>query len=263
MKASVRKGGALGSFGGRQLTYMYKSIFDKAKGVNEELNPLEIVDELTQAMTATRNEEANKTAEVDNDWAKLAKDKKAYASMEELIFKTQELEQDPSIGYLTDVDKAELQKQYNKADAKGDFKKIAEIDKQLREEEQREKDYRELKKDWDNLGRMNPDAQKQYNKIKKFYEDQWKRTKHALLDRLDAMDIDPYAKTGARQEIEAMFHRSMDKGPYFPLMRFGDFVVIANDVHGKPYRAHFESKKAMEEGIAELEARTVGNVKHS
>ena len=67
MKASVRKGGALGSFGGRQLTYMYKSIFDKAKGVNEELNPLEIVDELTQAMTATRNEEANKTAEVDND----------------------------------------------------------------------------------------------------------------------------------------------------------------------------------------------------
>ena len=253
MKASVRAGGALGWLGGRQITYAYKKIFNKMKGVN----PLEEIGDLTQEMTATRNEEANLTAEVDNHWAKLARDKKAYAATEELIYKTQELEQDPSIGYLTDVDKAELQKQYDKADAKGDFKTTAKIDKQLREEEQREKDYRELKKDWDNLGRMNPDAQKQYNRVKKFYEDQWERTKVALLDRLDAMDIDPYAKTGARQEIEAMFHRSMDKGPYFPMMRFGNFVVIANDVNGKPYRAQFESKKAMEEGRAELEARTV------
>lgn len=95
--------------------------------------------------------------------------------------------------------------------------------------------------------------------MKQYYKEQFAEQKQALLDRIDGMAMDPDATGKIKAQIQAMFNSRALKGPYFPLMRFGEFAVVATTKptpehpEGQPYRAHFESEKDMKSGIAELE----------
>ena len=228
LKASVRSNGALGFLGGRQITSLYKKVFDKLTGSN----PLEQVGDFVQGLSALRNDWGNTAGEIDQDWARLARDKAQYELLTDTIYASQEAEVDPSLDTY--------QPKYT-----GTLKPD-----QQAEEDQRQADYQRLRRQW--LG-MSPDARAQYNRVKKYYEDLWAATQDALIKRVEGLAMDEQATGKIKSEIEAMFHRSLGQGAYFPMMRHGDYVVVGTTPEGKPYREQFETLKAMKEGQKALE----------
>jgi len=263
MKEAVRAK-ALGFLGGRQITEIYRKVFDALVVKDEHgnvirRNPLQIIGDLTQALSATRNEYANKADKVDQKWSKLAGDKHAYQLTADTMHQSTLLKQDPSLKdkdgnylYVPLHDKRELQDQLRSAIEADDRKAIEDINQKLDEEQQRQQDYRELRKMYDGMGEL---GQEIYNEVRDYYQNMWEAQKQALKDRVDGMEMDPDATGKIKAQIEDMFHRNITDGPYFPLMRFGDFGVVATTPDGQPYREHFESQKDLEAGIRELESQ--------
>ncbi len=261
MKEFIRSK-SLGWLGGRQIAEVYSKVFDgliekDSNGKIIRANPLAVVKNLTQELSATRNEYANKADKVDQSWSKLAGDKRRYQLTADTMHESTLLGQDPSIDYIPTPGIKQIESDWKSAIKAGDEETRRKLQPKIDKEVQREKDYKKLKTLYDGIGET---GQQVYSEVKDYYEKMWDAQKQALIDRVKGMGMDPHATGKIKAEVEAMFRRNTLDGPYFPLMRFGEFAAIGTtpptEQHpeGQPYREHFESLKDMEQGIEQLEA---------
>ncbi len=82
----------------------------------------------------------------------------------------------------------------------------------------------ELSAKWDALPQGARDL---YDATQKFYEARSKDIHNALKERIMAMEIGEKQKRDLLAELQDRFDRELGTGPYFPLARFGSYLVIA------------------------------------
>lgn len=83
--------------------------------------------------------------------------------------------------------------------------------------------YDELRAMWDALPQ---EAKDLYDATQKFYEARSKDIHNALKERIMALEIGEKQKRDMLAELQARFDRELGTGPYFPLARFGSYLVI-------------------------------------
>jgi hypothetical protein len=107
---------------------------------------------------------------------------------------------------------------------------------------------------------LSPKAKQVYHAVKKAYIDQWNSMELELVSRIGRAINNERVYREQKGRIDAMFKRAKQRGPYFPMARFGDYVVTAKDTDGDYVREHaeteFEQAKIMEmmeaEGYEEI-----------
>lgn len=98
--------------------------------------------------------------------------------------------------------------------------------------------YADLHQRWNQLS---PEAKDLWRDTEKWYKNSYDDLKNALVQRISDVGGDQHAALISR--VREQFERSLKDGPYFPLARFGKYVVIARN--GDDYiREHFETKMA-------------------
>jgi hypothetical protein len=73
-----------------------------------------------------------------------------------------------------------------------------------------------------------PEAKAMYAKVRDFHIDTLTKLRDALEARIERQVENGKAKAAALTSIRTMFDKYLGSGPYFPLSRFGDFLVVAN-----------------------------------
>lgn len=94
------------------------------------------------------------------------------------------------------------------------------INDHLREDDRAK--YDELQARWNEMVRAEPDTAKVYNNILKLFQDLRERRKTALTD-LAKKVMSPREASRVKQAIDSL--STQMPGPYFPIGRFGDYVV--------------------------------------
>ncbi len=96
------------------------------------------------------------------------------------------------------------------------------------------------------------EAKEAYQEARKLMDKQFVDIVSSLRRLVSRVEPDPSARAARLQQIDDMVGRT--KGPYFPLARFGDFVLIAKNAaaDGRSIVQHFETKAAMERARAEM-----------
>ncbi|MGL4756339.1 MAG: PLxRFG domain-containing protein, partial [Aeromonadaceae bacterium] len=100
-----------------------------------------------------------------------------------------------------------------------------------------------------NLG-LNKEGKALYQTMRETYDKQWADLRDAIEQRLEDM-MGAEGKTLAA-ELRLQMEHALKHGPYFPLARFGDYVVKASkgDEH---IREHFERRKDAEQAIKQYQ----------
>lgn len=97
-----------------------------------------------------------------------------------------------------------------------------------------------LVKEWGNLS---PEAQQIYRDVRDQYQATLVKLRNGLAKRAERA-----GRAGQRTaaEIRLQFDKYLEEGPYFPLARFGDFILIANNRMNERIVESFESSAARE-----------------
>lgn len=95
-------------------------------------------------------------------------------------------------------------------------------------------------------GNLSPDAQQIYRDVRDQYQATLVKLRNGLAKRADT-------QTAAAIRLE--FDKYLAEGPYFPLARFGDFILIANNRIGERTVEAFESSAAREKRARGLRAQ--------
>ena len=199
------KGAGLGFLGGRQIADIYGPLFKKFTdaGVLSK-NPITTISNLMQKMQTLRNDWIGKAEKIDQRWARLARtDKRRYKTLADVMYDSTLTGIDPRLPHEGETDL---------------------------------EDYKRIEAKWNSLSK---EAQELYTDIENHYKKQYKAMQNALSDRARGL-FEQREAHAAIQRIEKQFGEI--SGPYFPLMRFGDYYVKGTDAEGKEYREHFEKE---------------------
>ncbi|MBO9492060.1 PLxRFG domain-containing protein [Endozoicomonas sp. G2_1] len=112
--------------------------------------------------------------------------------------------------------------------------------------------HTKLAKDFAALGKKGQD---QYIAVRDFYVDLWQEQHEALQQRIDELGLDKRNKAKALTQVDEMFLRASEQGVYFPLARFGDYVVIAKDKDTGKVVARYQYASKKEARAAEAKLR--------
>lgn len=107
--------------------------------------------------------------------------------------------------------------------------------------------YNDLHSHW---MKLSPEAKELWHDTEKWYKNSYADLKEALIQRINDVGGDQNAALISR--VREQFERALKDGPYFPLARFGKYVVTARK-DGDYIREHFETRSA---ALAALEAYT-------
>ncbi|ORT71133.1 hypothetical protein B6S66_21060 [Citrobacter werkmanii] len=105
--------------------------------------------------------------------------------------------------------------------------------------------YNDLHSRW---MKLSPEAKELWHKTEKWYKNSYADLKEALIQRINDVGGDQNAALISR--VREQFERALKDGPYFPLARFGKYVVTARK-DGDYIREHFETRSS---ALAALEA---------
>lgn len=105
--------------------------------------------------------------------------------------------------------------------------------------------YNDLHSRW---MKLSPEAKELWHNTEKWYKNSYADLKEALIQRINDVGGDQNAALISR--VREQFERALKDGPYFPLARFGKYVVTARK-DGDYIREHFETRSA---ALAALEA---------
>ncbi|HCJ7433590.1 TPA: PLxRFG domain-containing protein [Citrobacter freundii] len=105
--------------------------------------------------------------------------------------------------------------------------------------------YNDLHSRW---MKLLPEAKELWHDTEKWYKNSYADLKEALIQRINDVGGDQNAALISR--VREQFERALKDGPYFPLARFGKYVVTARK-DGDYIREHFETRSA---ALAALEA---------
>jgi N12 class adenine-specific DNA methylase len=157
-------------------------------------NLMQVYSDLAALMDAEKNEGGTKADEVAKRWAKL-KDEEALAK---LMHDSTRLEIDPSKPF-----------QY------GDIRRH----------------YNDLKQRYD---RLTPQAKQVYQDAARMYADQHEAVRRAVHERIARSLPDHPNRASMIRQLEGEFFSRRIKGVYFPLARFGDYVITVRYVGKNP-----------------------------
>lgn len=79
---------------------------------------------------------------------------------------------------------------------------------------------------------LSPEAQDIYGQARDSYAKHHEEVRQAIRDRIERSDLKGPRKAELLKQLDAEFFKSA-KGVYFPLARFGSYVIITKDVSGK------------------------------
>lgn len=89
-------------------------------------------------------------------------------------------------------------------------------------------DYEVLRRDWD---RLTPEAKTIYVQARDMYEEHYARVREAMRERIERAEISDERKADLLARMDGEFFDRI-KGVYFPLARFGKYVVVVKDADG-------------------------------
>ncbi len=105
-------------------------------------------------------------------------------------------------------------------------------------EDDRRKVHKRLRREFAEL----PDAaQAMYRKVRDFHAGMLEQLKAGLEHRIERQVQDGKARAATLTSIRQAFDRYKEHGPYFPLSRFGDFLVIGTREDGERVVASYET----------------------
>lgn len=112
--------------------------------------------------------------------------------------------------------------------------------------------YRELRARWDKL---TPEARAIYAQARDMYEEHYSRVREAIRERIERAELSAPKKSEMLKRMDDQFFERI-KGVYFPLARFGDYLVIVRDEAGKAFVVSREETTAKAEALRrELQAK--------
>ncbi len=208
------KGSMLGALGGRQIADIYGPLFKKFTDAGVlSTNPITTISNLMQGMQALRNDWVHKAEKIDQRWARLARqDKRRYQDTAKLMYESTLTGIDPRLPFKPEKKRTE----HTRAKYIEDYQRVEAL--------------------WSSLS---PTAQQLYTDVEQHYKNQYKATQKAMIERAKGL-FEPREAHEAIQKLKQQFGSL--KGPYFPLMRHGDYYVKGIDAEGKEYREHFEKE---------------------
>lgn len=162
------------------------------------LPPMTKYQELVQKMSAERNEIAAGADELATRWGNLDKTTKRPGENERLA----NLMHDATLGQIDPA------------------KELVATDDPAK--------YNALRARWDALS---PQAKEVYTKARNDYAKHYKDVRKAITERIERSALLAPAKAALLSRMDAEFFGRI-KGVYFPLARFGDYLVVARDQNG-------------------------------
>ena len=118
----------------------------------------------------------------------------------------------------------------------GDFTVIAGNDAAT--EAERRKMHKRLRREFAELP---AEAQAVYREVRDFHAGMLEQLRTGLEERIQRQVQDGKARAAALTGIRQSFERYQEHGPYFPLSRFGEFLVIGTRADGKRVVASYET----------------------
>lgn len=79
---------------------------------------------------------------------------------------------------------------------------------------------------------LSPEARQVYVQAREAYREHHENVRQAIRDRIERSELRGQRKAELLQQMDSEFYKAI-KGVYFPLARFGDYVVIVRDPTGK------------------------------
>ena len=242
----VRKG-MLASMGLRQIVDTYARIFEPLAGQTWSVNaiskgnPIINYQKFVQGMQSLKSNKLKDADDVDIIWGKLAKKNKAdYENVMDIMHRSTLYEVFPDrADFMPHEDERQLILEISET---ADPKQQAALRKRMMFERERKAEHKKLHAAYNALGK---DAQTVYQQVEKFYGDMWRDQQKALEDKITRSIDDGDSRRAFLNQIKAAFHEARVRGPYFPLQRFGQFFVIAEDENGERYRSQQETEAKM------------------
>lgn len=128
----------------------------------------------------------------------------------------------------------------------------ARLDELLASERRRQAAYPRLVQRFSAL----PDAGRElYVSARDAYTRQSDRMLDALVQRIEALEMDGRDKAKMISQVREQFESARLAGPYFPLQRFGDYWINAEDAKGEPAFLMYERVQDWREAQRELKAQ--------
>ena len=252
--AMLRKG-LLPAMGLRQIVDTYEHIFDPMTNETYEItgvskgNPIRHYQSYVQGMQSLK---ANKLAEADDvdiKWGKLAKNNpQEYNEMADIMHESTVYEVFPDKDYFEEHENMEDLKRLIATEPHEGQREA--LRKRMMFERERVSKYNELSQRYQ---AMSQEAKDVYKAVEGYYEQMWNEHQQALIDKITrSMGSNNEAITFI-QELKRRFHEAKVKGPYFPLQRFGQYYLIAEDEHGVYYREQYETEAQLYDNKDEIE----------
>ena len=99
------------------------------------------------------------------------------------------------------------------------------------------------------------EAQAMYGKVRDFHLGTLTKLRDSLMDRVKRQVENGNARAAALTSIRMQFDKYLENGPYFPLSRFGDFLVVATRAEdGERVVASYETAGEQQGAARKLEA---------
>ncbi len=134
-------------------------------------------------------------------------------------------------------------------DPDADFKPIEGNDAAT--EAERQQVHARISRDFEALP---PDAKAIYAKVKEFHLNTLRDLQQSLIDRIERQVEAGAARQAALTDIRQRFDKYLENGPYFPLSRFGDFLVVATrESDGERVVAAYETAGEQQAAARRLE----------
>lgn len=123
-----------------------------------------------------------------------------------------------------------------------------------------EERYNFIKAKWDNLS---PDAKEIYSTMKDHYERLADKMFIALKNKITEAEIDGNSKVKLIDKLRLEFEDRKVSGPYFPLMRFGEYIVTGKDANGELVSERYETPSERDNAADEMAKEGYTNIKKS
>ena len=123
-----------------------------------------------------------------------------------------------------------------------------------------EERYNFVKAKWDNLS---PEAKEIYSTMKDHYERLADKMFIALKNKITEAEIDENSKVKLIDKLRLEFENRKVSGPYFPLVRFGEYVVTGKDVNGVLVSERYETPSERDNAADEMAKEGYTDIKKS
>ncbi len=203
----------LGAFGRKQIVDMYQKI----------LPQLKTYDHIMESMGQLRNERQTRSWNLVKEWKALQNEDADRLADVMSRATLNESDPDPEVGI--NRFKGEKSPEYKERLAA----------------------HRDLKAEWEKLSQG---AQEIYRKVRQDYVSYREEVTRNVLERLDHSKIQGKQKQALKEAITLHFMKDV-RGPYFPLARFGEWILVGKDAEGNKVVSMRDSDSAIENLRAE------------